>query len=152
MARESEMRAKPVAQVATHVGPSDDAKNETVRPPFDPDEFARESDSKMRAETDPASARPTAPPPPGLPQYQAGLTSGTMHALASVGSDAVPSLAVAREDLEWFALPTPTRTLLERVDGTRTIAALGADAGMALDAAMAAFHQLERDGLVTLRR
>ena len=142
------MRAKPVAYAAA----PDDEKTATVRPPFDPEEFARESDSKIRVEADPASARPTAPPPPGLPQYQPGVTSGTMHSLGSVGSDTIPSLAVARDDLEWFELPKLARSLLGHVDATATIGAIASAAGVPLDAAMAAFHQLERDGLVTLRR
>jgi len=146
----SEKRAKPLA----HVAPSDEAQTiSTVRPPFDPLEFARDSESSIRiGETDPASARPTAPPPPGLPQYQAGLTSGTMHSLANVGSDTVPSLAVAGEDLAWFELPEPAATLLGHVDGAVNIGALCTRAGVTLDAAMVIFHELARQGIVTLRR
>lgn len=146
----SEQRAKPLA----HVTPSDEAHSiSTVRPPFDPLQFARDSESKVRiGETDPASARPTAPPPPGMPQYQAGLTSGTMHSLANVGADTVPSVAVTPEDLEWFDLPEVTALLLVLVDGTSNIGALSERADISLDEAMAAFHELARDGIVTLRR
>ena len=146
----SEQRAKPLA----HVVPSDEAHSiSTVRPPFDPLAFARESESKVRiGETDPPSARPTAPPPPGMPQYQAGLTSGTMHSLAGLGADTVPSVAVTPEDLEWFDLPELTALLLVLVDGTSNIGVLGLRAGVSLDEAMAAFHELARDGIITLRR
>ena len=146
----SEPRAKPLA----YVTPSDEGQTtSTVRPPFDPLTFARESESKVRiGETDPPSGRPTAPPPPGLPQYQAGLTSGTMESLGSVGSDTVPSLAVTHEDLAWFALPEPAATLVVHVDGTANIAALCTRSGVALDTAMATFHELAREGIVTLRR
>jgi hypothetical protein len=146
----SEQRAKLLA----HVTPSDEAQSiSTVRPPFDPLEFARDSESMVRiGETDPASARPTAPPPPGMPQYQAGLTSGMMHSLANVGVDTVPTLAVTLEDLEWFDLPEATALLLVLVDGTATIGVLSERADIPLDTAMGAFHELARDGIVTLRR
>jgi hypothetical protein len=146
----SDQRAKPLA----HVTPSDEAQTiSTVRPPFDPLAFARDSESLMHiAEADPASARPTAPPPPGVPQYQAGLTSGTMHSLANVGPDAVPSLAITAADLEWFDLPEPTALLLALVDGATTLGGLALRAGVSLDEAMGTFHELARDGIVTLRR
>ena len=145
----SEQRAKPLEQVAA----SDEAHaSTTVRPPFDPLEFARESDSRIPLDVEPVSARPTAPPPPGMPQYHAGLTSGTMHSLGSVGAETVPSLAVARDDLEWFELARDARALLEHIDGESTIGALSERASIALDAAMAAFHELERQGIITLRR
>jgi hypothetical protein len=123
----------------------------TVRPPFDPVSYARESDSKIRIETTPASARPTAPPPPGMPQYSPG-NSGTMHSLGSVTSGAVPELAVAREDLEWFELTPYARSLLRYVDGRQSLEAITARACMKLDEVMAAMHDLARDGIVTLRR
>jgi len=142
------------AKTLAHVAPADEAQTiSTVRPPFDPLTFARDSESSIRiGETQPPSARPTAPPPPGMPQYQAGLTSGTMHSLANVGSDTVPSLAVATEDLAWFELPEPAATLLGHVDGAADIGALATRSGVALDAATCTFHELARQGLVTLRR
>jgi hypothetical protein len=124
----------------------------TVRPPFDPVSYARESDSRLRTETTPPSARPTAPPPPGMPQYTPGASSGTMHALGAVSSGAVPDLAVAREDLEWFELTPYVRSLLRYVDGRQSIEAICARACLKLDEVLATMHELSRDGLVTLRR
>jgi len=125
----------------------------TVRPPFDPETFARESDSRVAIRDDQSpSARPTAPPPAGVPQYRAEMASGTMPSLASVGPDAVPQLVIAREDLEWFDLPKVARAVLVHVDGLAPVGTIGPRAGLALDAATAAFHDLERDGIVTLRR
>lgn len=147
----SEQRAKPLVPVT----PSDEGQTtvSTVRPPFDPMAFARDSESKIHiGETDPPSARPTAPPPPGLPQYQAGLTSGTMHSLGSVSAETVPVLALARDDLAWFALQEPAATLVGLLDGTETIGDLAARSGVALDATMSAFHELALQGIVTLRR
>ncbi|MGH7293473.1 MAG: hypothetical protein ACRELB_01000, partial [Polyangiaceae bacterium] len=104
-------RANPASPPA-----EDDAASEThattVRPPFDPEAFARESESNIRVDTQPPSKRPTTPPAANLPQYAAGLTSGTMVSLGSVSSDAIPMLAVARDDLEWFDLSGPVRELL----------------------------------------
>ncbi len=123
-----------------------------MRPPFDVQEYARESDSMIRIEAAPISARPTAPPPPGMPEYAPGVRSGSMHALGSVASDAVPVLAVAREDLEWFDLTPYARALLRYVDGRETITAICTRARLKLDEAMAALHELARDGVVTLQR
>ena len=123
----------------------------TVRPPFDPEQFARETDSRV-GDTDPPSERPTAPPPPGLPQYAPGATSGTMPVLASLDVDVVPALVIAREDLEWFELPKAARDLLGEVDGHTTLGTLCARAGFPLDAALSLCHELDRQGLVTLRR
>lgn len=124
----------------------------TVRPPFDPEEYARESESKIPLDTLPPSGKPTAPPPPNMPQYLPGLTSGTMASLGSVASDAIPTLAVAREDLEWFDLAPALRAILAQVDGVERLAIVCDRAGVELDAGMAAMHDLVRDGIVTLRR
>jgi hypothetical protein len=144
----SDPRAKPAATPIDE----EDPRAETVRPPFDPETYARESESNIRIETLPPSHRPTAPPPPDMPQYQPGITSGTMQSLGSVTSDAVPVLAVAREDLEWFDLPQVNRSLVGLVDGRRSIVELARHAGAPLDRAMASFHEMARDGIVTLRR
>jgi hypothetical protein len=75
-----------------------------------------------------------------------------MISLGSIASDAVPSLAVAREDLDWFDLAQPVRELLARVDGHETIATICERCGLELDRGMGAIHDLARDGIVTLRR
>jgi hypothetical protein len=114
--------------------------------------YARESESLIRIESTPPSARPTAPPPPGMPHYTPGATSGTMHALGSVSSGAVPELAIAHEDLEWFDLTPYVRSLLRYVDGRQSIEAICSRACLKLDEVMGTMHELARDGLVILRR
>lgn len=130
--------------------PPEDGGRTTVRPPFDPEQFARESDSRIRIEEDPPSTRPTAPPPPGLPQY--AREEGALRSSASMGSDVVPSLAIAREDLAWFELPRLARDLLGHIDGRSTLAVVCARGGFVIEAATAACNELERQGIVTLRR
>lgn len=140
-------RAKSTVQVATGGEPH----VETVRPPFDPEEFARQSETAIPVEGEPPSKRPTAPPPVDLPQYAPGSTSGTMQSLGAMAVRAVPALAVAQEDLEWFELPTLARELLALIDGHTPLAALCARAGLPLDRAFAACQDLARDGIITLR-
>jgi hypothetical protein len=118
-------------------------ETETVRPPFDPEEFARDRDSKIRIE----AAHPTSPPPP-TPRVVPGMTSGTMVAFSSVGPDVVPLLLIARDDLEWFELQPVARALLRHVDGEATIAAIGQLAGVPLDQAMTILHELSREGVL----
>jgi hypothetical protein len=132
--------------------PEEEGARTTVRPPFDPEQFARESDSMIGLEGEPPSERPTAPPPPGLPQYAPGAAVQRSHPFPAMGSDAVPSLAIAREDLEWFELPKLTRDLLAHVDGRCSLADICARGGFALEAATAACHELDCQGIVTVRR
>jgi hypothetical protein len=124
----------------------------TVRPPFDPEQFARESDSRIAFEENPPSSRPTAPPPPGLPHYEPEVSPREADSFPPVSAEAVPSLAIARQDLEWFELPKLARDLLGQVDGRSTLAMVCARGGFALEAATAACQELERQGIVTLRR
>jgi hypothetical protein len=117
---------------------------DTVRPPFDPEEYARESESKIRIE----AAQQTVPPPA---QYAVGLASGTMAAFATVEPDVVALLLVARDDLEWFQLQPAARALLRHVDGQATIADIARLAGVPLEPAMKTLHELAREGIVTWR-
>jgi hypothetical protein len=113
----------------------------TVRPPFDPEEFARKSESSIRvndgATPPPPSAKPTAPPPPGIPVYA-----------AASGGDAIPLLVVSRDDLEWFELTPKARAMLAHVDGQHTVAAICSSTGLQLGDALEALEELAREGLV----
>jgi hypothetical protein len=141
----------PIAKPASTDVAESDRQVATARPPFDPAEYARESESNIAVEAEvPMSARPTAPPPPGLPQYDRGLTSGTMQSVSLLTSDAIPTLAVAREDLEWFDLTPPVRRLLALVDGLTPIHALSELAGLPVDEATTACRDLARDGILHL--
>ena len=115
---------------------------ETVRPPFDPEEFARESDSLIRIE-----AAETVPPP--AMSTPRGGTSGTMTALAAVGPELVPSLALSRDDLEWFDLEPVARVLLRYVTGGEPVEAIARNAGVSLEQAVAVLHELAREGILT---
>jgi len=111
----------------------------TVRPPFDPQEFARQSE------------RVTLPPPPKAPSEAPELVSGTMEVFWPVEGTSIPSLAVAKEDLEWFELPSLCRKLLEQVDGDATVEAICARAGVSLTEASDLFEELVREGIVSTR-
>jgi hypothetical protein len=118
----------------------------TIRPPFDPEAFAREADSSVTLETvPPPSGRPTLPPPP---EYAPEIASGTMQAMPAVDSGTVPCLAVAREDLEWFGLSPVALSLVRHVDGVASLATICEAAGMRMAEVARIFEDLERDGLV----
>lgn len=76
----------------------------TAPPPFDPEEYARSSESSLRVAPDriPSDVRRTAQfsPPP---------------------LNKLVRLAVPLEDLEWFELSDEARALLHRIDGTKTL-------------------------------
>jgi hypothetical protein len=110
----------------------------TVKPPYDPEEFARETDTKIRLESIPPSARPTSPPPAPEPIPMAGATD-------------VPVLAISREDLEWFELTSAARDLLRQVNGRDTVEALAALLHLPTEALLAELERLAREGLITWR-
>jgi hypothetical protein len=98
----------------------------------------------------PRSDRPTAPPPPGVPQYGPGEESGTLQIEITVDPGAVPSLAVARDDLAWFDLAPRARELLAYIDGETTIEAICTQASLDAPEALPLFCDLIRDGILTL--
>ena len=73
--------------------------NTTAPPPFDPEEFARASESTLRAASDTRRTAQIAPPP---------LNKRVR-------------IAVRAEDLEWFDMTPEARKLLARIDGTKTL-------------------------------
>ncbi len=111
----------------------------TVRPPFDPQEFARQSE------------RVTLPPPPRAPSDAPELVSGTMEVFWPVEPTSIPELIVARDDLEWFELPPLSRRLLEHVDGTANVETICGKSGVALTDATDLFEELLREGIVATR-
>ena len=111
----------------------------TVRPPFDPQEFTRQSE------------RATLPPPPKAPSDAPELLSGTMDVLWPVEATTIPELAVARDDLEWFELPPLCRKLLEHVDGAATVETVCTRAGVSMTDASDLFEDLVREGIITTR-
>jgi hypothetical protein len=117
-------------------GKADEAQPTTVKPPFDPVTFARESDSRVRVESAPPSARPTAPPPQPLAPAVAR------------GSD-VPVLAISREDLDWFELSSSARNLLRQVNGRDTVDALASLLRIESADLLGELEVLAREGLIT---
>jgi hypothetical protein len=111
----------------------------TVRPPFDPQEFARQSE------------RVTLPPPPKAPSEAPELVSGTMEVLWPVEPTTIVELAVARDDLEWFELPPLCRRLLEHVDGVETVETICERSGVSMSDAVDLFEDLIREGIVATR-
>jgi hypothetical protein len=110
----------------------------TVKPPYDQEEFARETDTKIRLESLPPSARPTLSPP-----------SPDAAPLAR-GSD-VPVLAIAADDLEWFDVTPSARDLLRQVNGRDTVDTLSSLLRLPADGLLAELDVLARDGLITWR-
>jgi hypothetical protein len=111
----------------------------TARPPFDPEEFARQSE------------RVTLPPSPKAPSDAPELISGTMEVVWPVETTNIPTLVVAKEDLEWFELPPLCRKLLEFVDGTASVEAICERSGVSFTDASDLFDELVREGIVTTR-
>jgi hypothetical protein len=132
----SDRRPKSIRRIS--IVPNGVSDRVTVRPPFDPQEFARQSE------------RATLPPPPDrMPSDAPELVSGSMEVVWPVEATSIPRLAVAREDLEWFELPPQARRLLEHVDGEATVSTISERAAVAILDATELFDELVREGIVT---
>jgi len=108
----------------------------TVRPPFDPEEFARQSECK------------TVPPPPALPEFDPVNASGTIEILVSIEDWMVPTILVAREDLDWFDIAPEARQLLRHVDGTRSVREICARSDQPVEEAIILVEHLVRDCVI----
>jgi hypothetical protein len=112
----------------------------TIRPPFDPQEFARESERATLT-----------PPAITMPSDAPELDTSTMEVFLPVEATTIPELAVAREDLEWFELPPLAQRLLEEMDGATSVEAICDRAGFVLTDAIDLVEELAREGLVVTR-
>ena len=133
----SESRPKLIRGVIpTRESPS---QMSTVRPPFDPQEFARESE------------RATQPPPIRAASEAPEIASGTMEIFPPVEAMTIPELTVAREDLEWFDLPAAARRILAYIDGDASVEIISSRAGLPLTDAIDLVEELAHEGLVVPR-
>jgi hypothetical protein len=127
----------------------------TRRAPFDPVEFARESEAKLLAATEvPASNKPTAPPPAippmgSIPDVQE--VEGKVGARDALGADAIAVLMVARDDVDWFGLSHDATKLLAFVDGVRSLETICAMASVRVEDGAAALLELAEQGMVRFR-
>jgi hypothetical protein len=112
----------------------------TVRPPFDPAQYARDSERELEAGEEPSS-RPTTPPP----QPALDLRADTML------EDCVPQLAVPRAELEWMDLKPLACALLLRVNGCSTVKEIADASSIAVGEASRVFEKLARKHVVRWR-
>lgn len=152
----------------------------TVHPPFDPTEYARESEQSLR------SAKPAAPPAAATPAddgeergsgvHRAGSMADTEGDEAPGGSaafggsfqpgddvlaqvyesrigppDSVPYLHVSPAELCRFPLDPPAAFILSQVDGFSTIEMILDVSGMPPKRTMRILFELAEQGLITFR-
>jgi hypothetical protein len=122
----------------------------TVRPPFDPEAFARDSEQILRVrETEtPASGRPTVAPPP----HYAPIESETIQVSFSIDSESVPILAFPREDLAVLHLSAIARSLVRHVNGRDSVSLICSRAGMRMAEAVEGLEELAGEAIVTFQR
>jgi len=152
-------RPKPKVPDDDHVG-----DRPTLRPPFDPETYARESESGLRATELPSSSRltPRAFPRPEVPAFHLARTRSVLPsipevheeaarcgALDAVGADAVPALAIPREELGWVDLSPEATRLLDHVNGIRQLDVVCAMARVAPEDGAATLLQLADEGIVS---
>jgi hypothetical protein len=141
----------------------------TVVPPFDPSEFARESESMIVA-ADPAE-RKTVPPEAFYAELRESISSTSLLAAPRVPFDDSPEvwhsetrvvpelppldsrpvLSVSREDLEWFELEADAAALASAANGVSRIAELADACGVERELARRLFRELSEEGIVDLR-
>jgi len=126
----------------------------TRRPPFDPSEFARESEAKFRTASEaPTSSKPTVRPAPthagSIPDVQE--VEGKVGARDVLGGEAIAVLVVSREDVDWFKLSYEATKLLAFVDGVRSLEAICAMASVRVEDGAVALLDLAEQGIVRFR-
>jgi hypothetical protein len=126
----------------------------TLRPPFDPEAYARDSEETLRVEgRDPLdSSRPTQPPPRDAPHYADVPESGMVQVSFYVESDDVPILKIARERVDTLSLSPLAQALLRHVNERDTVAILCARAGLRMDDAVTGLEELAGQGVVAFHR
>jgi len=137
------------------------AERPTEPPPFDPARYAHESETLLVNRPD--DRKSTSPPTKQhdklrdscddlLAVVAAETASGNPRAEAALATrptlGRVAKLLVAREDLDWFPLEPPERTLLTVVDGETSVEELLV--GLRIDIAdgLALFEALAKAGFV----
>jgi hypothetical protein len=139
------------AAVCDRCGESTATARPTVRPPFDPEQFARESDSRLRAVAA-SSNWPTVRPPSSdllvaaeaAPDIQQGDVAE--DAGSALGLDSVPLMAASPEELGWIDLPAEASALVAHVNGVATLGEICAKAGVTPeDGAFLMLDLAERD-------
>jgi len=135
------------------------AERPTTRPPFDPAQFAQEAESRLRHSQSPASRRAT---PRAFPRPTLALASRatTRESAASarerqgretLASNAVPVLAMSRQELEWFALSPAASRLIAQVDGIAAVDAVCTQAELPRIEGTLILLELSDQGIVTFR-
>jgi hypothetical protein len=162
-------------------GKSEPPPPSTVPPPFDPDEYARESESMIvpAPAISSYSMHPTVPPeadyealrescstqmvaaaPVPFPSEDAVDAQSEVRVVSRPPSapdddlpslDSVPVLAVAPEDLAWFDLDVDTSALLAKVNGKDSIKKIAAKSTIAPFDVQLIFYELAKVGAVELR-
>jgi hypothetical protein len=116
-------------------GSSDDRA--TVRPPFDPQDFAKQSERM--------TVRPDADTPSEVPEI---ATPSIVVEALPMQETSVPKLAVSLDDLAWFDLSPDARRMLEFIDGASSLEIICIRMGLPLTEGMDAVDVLAREGLV----
>lgn len=160
MARHRDMtheQGEPLSQCEDAVA---QVRPTTVRPPFDPAEFARESDKKIRAATEaPASdllgVRPgdqsldeTRDVPGSVPDVQEVETTGANDAL---GTDAIPFVLISHDELAWLDLGSDAEQLIASVNGVSSLEAVCAAARVTAEEGASLLLTLAEQGVVSFR-
>jgi hypothetical protein len=144
----NEQRTKLQPGASTAHAPVGDSV--TVRPPFDPEEFARNAESGIRL-AEGASAPPlppTMPPPAGLPEYPTDLVPTSWSPRVALDADAIPALAVAGGDLDWFDLSPRARRVLPHVNGRDSAATISERCGLELGETIDVLDGLAHEGII----
>jgi hypothetical protein len=146
------MQAHGHVEHVEHVERPDDDPP-TVRPPFDPAKFARDSERALRADEAVDSARPTRPPPPpAAPGSERTAESAQLLVNLAIESDDVPFLAIARDRLPGLQFSLLARMFLRFVNERDCVAVICARSGLAMDDAVLALEELSGAGAVSFQR
>ena len=126
----------------------------TVAPPFDPEAFARDSESRLSTAPPPESSVPTA----RTSEMRAIVASGPDLEEAGVGSlrdllgdDTVPVVIASADELGWLDLPPEAEKLLAHINGVSTFERICAKANVSSEDGALIVLELAEQGVISFR-
>jgi len=134
----------------------DVSERPTARPPFDPAQFAQETESRLGLSESPSSRKetPRAFPRPSLavtsrPKVREAGSGRGPKASDNLDVKAVPLLAMSRQELEWFALSPSASRLVAEVDGLAAVETVCSRAELPCAEGSLILLELSDQGIVT---
>jgi hypothetical protein len=132
----------------------------TIAPPFDPEAFARDSESRLSTAPPPQSSAPTVRG--GAPERTSEMRpiaasgpeleeAGVGDLRDALGDDTVPVVIASPDELGWLDLPPEAERLLAHINGVSTFERICAKANVTSEEGAFIVLDLAEQGIISFR-